>query len=217
MYKRIYLFFFTYMGAMYFSQTLIILWLSKNGFGFSDIILFYIVSYAVALLGIFALSKMKMNLKPTILFGVLLSALSVAVLIETPNSCQLYLSAIITGFNVIFFWIPYNIMHFKFSSEDKRGLNSGIYYLATPFISITLQPLAGLIAEKFGFEVMFFIGMALYIIPIILIKILPSFELELNIKKELIKTKFNWSTFFQGFALRINWTLVSIFTLFFIK
>ena len=36
--------------------------------------------------------------------------------------------------------------------------------------------------EKFGFEVMFFIGMALYIIPIILIKILPSFELELNIK-----------------------------------
>ncbi|MFA6999921.1 MAG: MFS transporter [Candidatus Paceibacterota bacterium] len=217
MFKRIFLFFFTYMAAMYFSQTLIVFWLSKNGFNFSNIIIFFVTSYIVAFLGIFVLSKIRMNLKPTILLGVLLSALSVVVLIKIFSVYQLYFSAILTGFNVIFFWIPYNIMHFKFSNENKRGLNSGIYFLATPIISMTLQPLAGLVAEKFGFETMFFIGIAMYLIPIFLIRFLPNFEIKLNIIKEFRENKFNWSTFFQGFASRINWTLIPIFTLFFIK
>ena len=36
MFKRIYLFYSTYMAAMYFSQTLIVFWLSKNGFSFFE-------------------------------------------------------------------------------------------------------------------------------------------------------------------------------------
>ncbi len=204
------------MSAMYFSQTLVILWLSKNGFNFSQIIFYYITSYFVALIGVFSLKNLKMELKSTILLGVLLSALSVTVLINISDSYQLYLSAIIAGLNAIFFWIPYNIMHFKFSSQDNRGLNSGLYFLATPIISITLQPLAGIIAEKFGFQMMFLIGVLLYIFPIALIKILPNFNFDIDIKKEFLENKFNWSTFFQGFASRINWTLISLFTLFFI-
>lgn len=202
---------------MYFSQTLLVLWLFNNGFSFSFIIIYYLISYIVAVLGIFVLRKIKMELKPTILLGVLLSILSVTVLINILGPYQLFLSAIFTGLNVIFFWIPYNILHFKFSSEDKRGLNSGVYFLATPIISITLQPLAGLVAEKFGFEIMFLLGVLLYIIPIILIIFLPNIELKLDIKKEFIATKFNWATFFQGFTSRINWTLVPLFTLYFIK
>lgn len=204
------------MSAMYFSQTLIILWLFKNGFSFSQIIFYYIASYFVALIGIFFLRKIKMELKSTILLGVLLSILSVAVLINITGSYQLYLSAFITGLNTIFFWIPYNIMHFKFSSQNNRGLNSGLYFLVTPIISISLQPLAGVVAEKFGFEMMFLVGILLYIVPIALITILPNFNFDLNIKKEFFENKFNWSTFFQGFASRINWTLISLFTLFFI-
>lgn len=202
---------------MYFSQTLVILWLSKNGYNFSNIIFYYLISYIVALTGIFTLGKMKMKLRPTILLGVLFSALSIAVLINISSFYQLYLSAIVTGLNIIFFWIPYNVMYFKFSSEDKRGLNSGMYFLVTPIISITLQPLAGLVAEKFGFEIMFLVGLLLYIIPIFLIKFLPDFEMNLNIQKELKGLKFNWSTLLQGFTSRINWTLVPIFTLFFIS
>lgn len=217
MFKRIYLFFFTYMGAMYFSQTLVILWLSKNGFGFSNIIFYYLVSYIVALIGIFTLRKIKMELKPTILLGILASALSIALIINISSIYQLYLSAIVTGLNIVFFWIPYNVMYFKFSSEEKRGLNSGMYFLVTPIISITLQPLAGLVAEKFGFEMMFLVGLLLYIIPIFLVRFLPDFEINLNVKKELKELKFNWSTFFQGLTARINWTLVPIFTLFFIS
>ena len=216
-FKRVYLFFFTYMAAMYFSQTLVILWLSKNGFGFSNIVFYYLISYVVALVGIFTLRKIRMELKPTILLGVLVSALSVAIIINISSIYQLYLSAIVTGLNIIFFWIPYNVMYFKFSSEKKRGLNSGMYFLVTPIISITLQPLAGLVAEKFGFETMFLVGLLLYIIPIFLIKFLPDFELNLDIIKELKGRSFNWPTFFQGFTARINWSLVPIFTLFFIS
>jgi len=204
------------MGAVYFSQTLIILWLSKNGFNFSNIVVYYLISYVVAIISIFILSKIKMELKPTILLGVLLSALSVAVLIDIHSSYQLYISAILTGLNVIFFWIPYNMMYFKYSSEKKRGLNSGMYFLITPIVSIILQPFAGLVAEKFGFETVFLIGIFLYVIPIFITRFLPNFEFDLNIKKELVNTGFNWPNLFQGFILRISYSLIPLFTLFFI-
>jgi len=216
MLKRIYLFFFIYMSAMYFSQTLIVFWLFKNDFGFDKLLTYYMVAYAVVLVGILFFPKVKMNTKTSIFWGILLSALSVLVLIKIFSSYQLYLSGLFSGLNVILFWIPYNIMHFKFSHEDSRGLHSGMYFLITPIIGITLQPLAGIVAEKFGFEVVFLIGVLAYVIPIILLKFLPSFEYKIDVRKYFQKNKFNWSTFFQGMSSRVNWSLIPIFTLFFI-
>ncbi len=202
---------------MYFAQTLLVFWIFKNGFGFSDLIIFYLISYVVALFFIFLFPHYKFKSKNSILYGAIFSAFSVLVLIKIFNPTQLYLSAIFSGLNIIFFWIPYNIMHFKYSDEEKRGRHSGIYFLATPIIGITLQPLTGIVAEKFGFEVMFLIGILLYSVPIFLIRYLPQFEWDLNIKKEFLALKFNFSTFFQGITSRVSWTLIPIFTLFFIK
>ena len=217
MFKRIYLFFFTYMSAMYLSQTLLVFWLYQNGFGFSDLIIYSFVVYFVALIGIIFLPKIQMSAKRAMFWGIIQSALIVFVLIKIHSPIQLYLSAIFSGLNVIFFWIPCNIMFFKFSSENKRGTNSGMYFLITPIIGVTLQPLAGIVAEKFGFEVVFLFGFFTYIIPILLLKLLPDFEWNLNIKEEFSKIKFNWATFFQGATSRINYTLIPIFSLFFLK
>src|SRR3989344_3524320 len=140
MLKRIYLFFFTYMASMFFAQTLVIFWLSKNGFGFFQLLIYYIVAYLVALAGIFFFPAGEISARKS-----------------------------------LFFWIPYNAMHFKFSHEDNHGLHSGMYYLITPILGITLQPLTGIVAEKFGFVTVFLIGVSLYIIPLILLRFLPSF------------------------------------------
>lgn len=217
MFKRIYIFFFTYMAAMYFSQTLIIFWLFKNGYNFSHLIIFYVVPYIISLASIFLFSRFKFKAKSAILLGMLLSALSVLVLIKIVSPAQFYISILFTGLNQIFFWIPLNIMYFKYSSEEKRGLNSGIMFLITPIIGISLQPIAGIIAEKLGFQTMFLIGIFMYSIPIFLLKFIPNFEWNLDIKKELGTLKFNWSTFFQGMASRINYSLIPVFTLFFMK
>lgn len=217
MLKRLYLFFITYLAAMYFSQTMIVFWLSKNGFGFSDLLIYYIFIFLIALIGILFFPKIKINAKTSIFWGILLSAFSIFILIKIFSPFQLYLSGLFSGLNVILFWIPYNIMHFKFSHEDRQGLHSGMYFLITPIIGIVLQPLAGIIAEKFSFEAVFLIGFLAYIIPIILLKFLPSFEYEISIKKYFLENKFNWATFFQGMMMRINFSLIPIFTLFFIK
>lgn len=204
------------MAAMFFAQTLVIFWLSQKGFDFADLIIYYLFSYVVALFGILLFPKVKISSKHSLFFGALCSALMVFVLIRIFGIYQLYLSALFSGLNVIFFWIPYNIMHFKFSHEDKRGFHSGMYFLISPILGITMQPLAGIVAEKLGFEAVFLIGICLYIIPIFLIKFLPSFEWEIDIKKELLTHKFNWSTFFQGMVMRIDWSLVPIFTLLYV-
>ncbi len=217
MFKRIYAFFFTYMAAMYLSQTLIIFWLYQKGFGFSDLIDYGLITYLTALVGIVFLPKIKMSAKRAMFYGIISSMLIVLVLIKIWNPGQLYLSAIFSGLNVIFFWIPCNAMFFIFSSENKRGTNSGMYFLITPIIGLTLQPLTGIIAEKFGFEVMFLVGFCTYLIPIMLLKFLPDFEWNLNLREDFSKIKFNWATFFQGATSRINYSLVPIFSLFFLK
>jgi hypothetical protein len=217
MLKRIYFFFFSYIASMYFAQTLIVFWLSKNGFSFSQLLIYFLFAYIVALIGILFFPKIQINAKRCISFGILFSALQVFVLIKIFSIFQLYLSGIFIGLNLLFFWIPYNIMHFKFSKENSRGFNSGMYFLIFPIIGITLQPLAGIVADKFGFEILFLIGVSGYIIPLILLKFLPSFDYEINVKKYIVEHHFNWSTFFQGMISRINYSLIPIFTLFFIK
>lgn len=205
------------MAAMYLSQTFIVFWLFKNGYNFSDLIIYSLGVYVVALAGIVFLPKITMSAKSAMFWGIFFSALIILVLIKIWSPAQLFLSAIFSGLNVIFFWIPYNTMFFKFSSENKRGTNSGMYFLITPIVGITLQPLAGIFAEKFGFEIMFLIGFCSYLIPIILLKFLPDFEWNLNVREEFSKIKFNWSTFLQGATSRINYSLIPIFSLFFLK
>ena len=205
---------------MYLSQTLIIFWLSKNGFGFSDLIIYYLVAYVVALVGIVYLPKFKINSKQAMFWGIVFSAMmtiSILIISISFGYFQLLISAVFSGLNVIFFWIPLNTMFFNFSSSEKRGTNSGMYFLITPIISIFLQPLAGFFADEFGFTAMFLIGTCAYLIPIILIKFIPSFEWNLDVKNEIKKLKFNWPTLFQGMTSRINWSLIPIFSLLFLK
>lgn len=202
---------------MYFSNALIIFWISQNGFDFSSLIIYYLLTFLVALVGILYLSKKVRDSNKSIFLGILFNILTILPIIKIFSPVQLLISAIFSGLNVVYFWIPCNAMYFKFSSENNRGFNSGIYYLITPIVGITLQPIAGLIAEKFGFQMMFFLGIILNIIPMILIWYLPKFEWNLDIKKELRTLKFNWSTFFQGMSSRVNYSLITVFTLFFIK
>ena len=202
---------------MYLSQTLIVFWLYKSGFGFSDLIIYNLIIYIIALGCIVFLPKIKMSAKKAIFLGTVQSLLITLVLIKIYSPFQLYLSAIFSGLNIIFFWIPCNTMFFKFSSENKRGTNSGMYFLVTPIIGVTLQPLTGILAEKFGFELMFFVGVFSYIIPLVLLKFLPDFEWDFDIKGEFTKIKFNWSTLFQGATSRISYSLIPIFSLFFLK
>ena len=55
-----------------------------------------------------------------------------------------------------------------------------------------------------------------YIFPLFLLKFLPSFEYEINVRKYFYENKFDWSTLFQEMTSRINYSFIPIFSLFFI-
>ncbi len=201
---------------MLFILTLIFLWLSRQGYGFSELLLWQLCVFGSALVCLFLFPKLTMNGRRSIFWGVMFSALQFLILIKIFNHSELYLSAIFSGLNNVFFWLPYNIMYFKFSHQERRGFHSGMYFLITPIIGVTLMPLAGVMAEKFGFETVFIAGVCAYSIPLLLVSLLPSFDYEINVKKYFYENKFNWTTFFQGMASRVNSSLIPIFTLFFI-
>lgn len=199
------------------SVTLLVFWLFQNNFKFSELVIYYLIMFFISMISILYLPKNKISSRKAIFWGIVFNLSSIFVVIKIFHPIQLYLSAILGGLNIVYFWITYNIMYFKYSSENKRGLNSGIYFFITPLIGIIFQPLAGIVAQKFGFNIMFSLGLSMYLIPLFLTRYLPDFEYDLDVRKELKKFKFNWTIFFQGISSRVNYSIIGIFTLFFIK
>lgn len=69
MLKRINIFFVFYNVAVYVSQALLIFWLYKNGFGFSDLVIYSSLTFFFALIILLYLPKKKINAKK-VFYGV---------------------------------------------------------------------------------------------------------------------------------------------------
>jgi len=217
MFKRIYFFFITYLIAMTLSQSFLVLWYVKNGVGFEHLVGSFVAGSVVALAILFFFTG-EMRAKKAIFIGTLASMLSVISVIWFYHVWQLYLSSLIAGFNIVLFWSTYNTMHFKFRLSDQKGFSSGMLFLLSPILSIFLLPFAGFLAERFGFRNLFIVGALSYLIPLFVsIRYLPDFQLNFNIRQELAKTGFDYGTFFQGVGMRINYSLIPVYTLFFIN
>src|SRR3989338_344897 len=215
--QRIYLFFFTYMSAMFFAQTLLVLWISKNGYGFDGLMAYYLPAYLCAFSLMVFLPSFSLSAKRAIFFGIIFSALQALTIVKISGMWQLYLAGIFSGLNILLFWIPYNALHFKYTHADRRGTHSSLFFLITPIVGITLQPLTGVFADKFGFENEIIFGALLYLVPLCLLYFLPDFKFEISVRKHFFIHRFNWSTFFQGMMMRINYSFIPIFTLLFIQ
>ncbi len=217
MFKRIYFFYLTYLIAMVYSQTLLMLWFFQNGVSYVGMLFYFLLIYLPVLPLSFLLKGRKFSSRGALLVGVAASA--GAVLMSnfiTGHTYLIFFISLIFTLNTLFFWVIYSTMHFKYSHNKEHGFKSGAYYLLVPVLGVFLAPLAGLIAERFGYHFLFYSSMLLYAIPFCLVFFLPSFDFEFKAREALYNTKHSLLITFQGSIFMLVTNIIPIFTLFFI-
>ena len=218
MFKRIYFFFLTYIVAMVYSQTLLMLWFFKNGISFAEMLFYFAVMYLFVLLLYFIFQDRKFSSRFALLAGVATSALGVLTAnFITINTYYIFIIAFFFALNIIFFWTIYNAMHFKYGEKEEHGFKSGAYFLLFPILSALLAPLAGLVAEKFGYHFLFLSSMLLYMVPVLFVFYLPIFDFKFETREAISKTEYPILIIFQGYIFMLTFNVVPIFTLLFIS
>jgi len=215
MLKRVYLFFLTYLGAMLYGQSLLLLWFLKNEISFVGILLYFLAMYLFALFFFFILQGRTFSSRFALSFGVATSALGVLVANFLSHPFQIYIISFVFALNIVFFWTYYNILHFR-ASEEGHGVKSGAYYFMIIALGVVLSPLAGLVADKFGYHFLFLSSAALYIIPFILSFYMPRFDFHFATREVAKKIEHPVLVAFQGYIFMLTYNAVPIFTLFFI-
>lgn len=217
MFKKVFLFYISYLAAMIYAQTLLLLWFLHNGVSYIDMLLYFLVFYVAVVSLFFILKGIKFNSRNALLIGVGTSALAILVANAMTHVYFIYIIAIIFSFNIVFFWTIYNTLHFKYSESHEHGFKSGMYFLFSPIFSTILAPIAGVVVERFGYHTLFLSSMVLYAIPMYLALKLPSFDFKFDTYKALRNMEHKVLIVMQGYIFMLSYNIVPIFTLFYIN
>ncbi|MFH1971490.1 MAG: hypothetical protein ABIJ05_03865 [Patescibacteria group bacterium] len=133
------------------------------------------------------------------------------------NVSQFYIASFINGFALFFFFVFYNIAHFKNTPQEKRGHNSALMFIAPSLIGIFAPLLAGYIAQV-NLVFLWIISLVSFSISFYLIRLQENFQISYKIKtaiKEIKATRI--FIFVEGVWEAMVFGVIPIYTLYFIK
>lgn len=217
MFKRSYGFFFSFIFVNAFAQALLPLWYLKNGADFSILLLLYVVTFGSSFLTLFVLQRTEIQSRTALRIGLLLNGFAVAISAHYSNFSQVLISGALIGIAIPFFWVTYNILHFKFGKREYDGLSSGAYFLLGPLLGVLSIPIAGSFAHYVNFTLFFGIGALLYSIPIAYTFFLPDITFSFDVRSYISTHRIDWTLVLQGVANRMTNVLIPTFTLVFIQ
>jgi len=191
-------------------------WFIQNGFSFSQASLFYLIDYATP--PIMLLFTKKFSSKKSFYLALISEILLMASFYHFFHPWQIYLSGILAGLTVVFFYITYNTLYFENTPKDKRATSSSLFTLAGPFLGITIPLVIGFFGQKYGLSSVFLISILILFVTLWLIKFLPYIEFKCELGQSLLKTKkINFLLFLEGTKESVSLASVPLFTLFFIR
>jgi MFS family permease len=217
MFKRIYFFFLTYLIVGVYSYSLLLVWLSKNGLSEIGIIIYYFFQFLLTLFLYFVLQGRNISSRQSLALGIIVNALGTFFISFMSSIYYAFILAIPVALTNIFFWTMYNTLHFKYSKKEESGSHSGIYFLFFPIVGAIFSPLAGYVVEHMGYVFLFRSGAILYIIPLMFVLFLPNFNFQFRTKEASILIENKILIFLQGCISVFSFTLIPIFTMFFVK
>lgn len=207
---------FFYIASHVFGWTLSTLYFLNKGYSFLDIALYFALSFITSVLLIMAVRSFRSTKSMRI--GLLLKIavfLAAAFLIAKP---MIFAIGIIWGIMTICYWMPLNVHFFKFRTEGKNAMHSGIYFLMWPVLGALLPAAAGIAANSFGMLAVLLSG-AVLLVPAVIISlgIKEESSIEINFRDFIGNTKgVKTILFLQGIWEGVDWVVVPIVTFAFI-
>lgn len=150
-----------------------------------------------------------------------LALLSIAayilLVISVQNVFQFYIAAFINGMSLFFFFVFYNIAHFKNTSQEKIGHGSALMFSAPSVISI-IAPLAAGYFAQINITILWALSLLSFLISLYLVNMQNDFKIIFNVKeatKEIRATRI--FIFLEGVWEALPFAIIPIYTLYFIK
>lgn len=142
---------------------------------------------------------------------------SVLLIINMVNPAQYYLSTLLSGVGLFFFFTFYNVAHFRETPTEKRGESSALMFVVGPLVGIFAPLLAGATAQLN--IILLWVGAAVFFAFSFF---QSTRQVDFNLKyslgdalKEVKSTRF--IIFIQGFWEALTFGIIPVYTLFFLK
>jgi len=147
--------------------------------------------------------------------SLILSMISILLITNIKVIQQYYLSNLIVGSTIVFFYVSYNIAHFKLTPKHRTGFSSAIFFSLSPMVSLVAPIAAGFIAS-FNYLYIWILSGFFFLASFLFSKRQYNFEIKYKISLKEVKPTLVF-IILQSLWEPLIFTVIPIFSLFFIK
>ncbi len=190
-----------------------------QGFSFAEASLFYMVGFlSAAIFCVLMNVRSKIRLRNAMAIGLIAYALTFAGLAFLKGYILVTLIPIFYGISVPLFYLPFNALVIKKTTQTNRGMRIGLVFLSVTLMGVLGPTVAGLVINSVGFISLFLFAIALIVADVVFILVVIDGGQELSFK-------FNFSGFgrrnaaalyFEGCFEGLFYALIPLITLLFI-
>jgi len=181
------------------------IYLLTIGYTLSEVFKYFLVFYVV--LFIFSIVSMWISKKRGIKFSFIANIFFLTGYflllnqIHTPNNL-IYFAGILAGIEGGFYWMPFGSFFMRITEHGKRGTKYGVFMVIGQIAGVIGPILGAILAKYFGFEVLFYSALGLFLISLYPIFMFPNIKLDFKFRlKSLSKIYSGHKHFFWGSIL----------------
>ena len=181
----------------------------KSHFSFAEISLQSAVNYSAPILLLPFIRIFRPRVMMLTAFAIAIVRVLLAIHIHT--LWDLHLNAFLAGIYLVLFWVPYEILYFKKQDVSTHGKSSAWYFGMMSTMGIIAPLVAGLVADHFGYPMLFFVSALCMLMPIALAWNLPDVRIAETLSASLRHLRRVSSLLiFDGFFLSIPTCLIAL-------
>ena len=148
-FRRIYLMQVLLAVADAFALNFMALYLVVRGFGLDQLMLAMTLAFALPVLAIGVMRSARAKISFSIAFVAKIVAYLVALLWLSPGTMKfIYISNALV---LVFFWIPYNLEFFSFTTDRNKAYSDSVAIAIYPLVGLAIPTLAGYVWHSRGF------------------------------------------------------------------
>jgi len=187
----------------------------NHGLGLKQLVFAVMIAYFTSVILSIVLKTIHSHISWYLTF--LFYALFILTIINLSSFWHFYLAHFFIGLIIIFFWIPYNIIHYQLTPRHRTGSSSAILFSIISILSLIAPLVSGFLAS-YSYNYIW-IGSVIFILPpIYLIRFQPNILIKNDLiagLKEIRSTRI--FMFIQGVWEAMIMSIIPVFSLFFIK
>ncbi len=214
-YYYLVIFYATYLLFGSFSTSILPTYFLGHGLTLSQMIFGKMIYFGGQIFLLFSMTKLTAKISWKM--ALIASIINIMLIMNLHSLTPFYLGQFINGTSLFFFYVFYNIAHFKLTPKEKTGSSSATMFILPSLISVFVPTIAGYLAQ-ISISFIWVISIALFAVSFWMVSRQTDFELVYSVKESLNEIK---STriflLLEGLWEALPFGIIPIYTLFFIK